>query len=578
MKRHIVFSPIVAACIAVFMFVGCQKDNVTLRARMSNFESGSKVYMDAYSPMWNGGENVVLNGQTVSVQGSGRQVTMTVPTAAVYEAVYPAEYVIERGHLKIPRVQEYETDASGRQLVCAPLGAYCEDDATLLFTPMGSLLAIQVNNNTSHGTLVMDMVSVKASSAALWGTATITNITSSSRSFVMDDPCYPYCNDSVVLAKINSQNRTESLNLQIAQGSTSTLYVYIPAIPLTSSNRFTIRVFTHVLGDADSKYNYALTQANDFSGNIPLAKLAHVPFPLSTNNEAVSNVDPFQIVIEGMLPGEFSVGVNRKVHFSQGNLQYFLNGVHDVADGNTLPGVFKFALRQYDVMGSDNWYFGDPDYNGKDLFGWASSGYHDVNDPGNTYYDPGSYCSIENACFGPYNKQLDITGDNANYDWGVYNAILNGGNYPGLWRTLTKSEWDYIISGRPNAALKYGVGTVDGVSGLVLLPDTWSLPNGCSFTPGVTTGQNDFSLNTYTPEQWFAMETAGAVFLPHGGFISNGYYTNYSRYWSSSTYPESTNRRAAAYFLSIRGNEVVTDQNCRLFWNSVRLCRDSDSQ
>lgn len=216
MKRHIVFSPIVAACIAVFMFVGCQKDNVTLRARMSNFESGSKVYMDAYSPMWNGGENVVLNGQTVSVQGSGRQVTMTVPTAAVYEAVYPAEYVIERGHLKIPRVQEYETDASGRQLVCAPLGAYCEDDATLLFTPMGSLLAIQVNNNTSHGTLVMDMVSVKASSAALWGTATITNITSSSRSFVMDDPCYPYCNDSVVLAKINSQNRTESLNLQIA--------------------------------------------------------------------------------------------------------------------------------------------------------------------------------------------------------------------------------------------------------------------------------------------------------------------------------------------------------------------------
>lgn len=574
MKRHIVFSPIVAACIAVFMFVGCQKDNVTLHARMSNFESGSKVYMDAYSPMWNGGENVVLNGQTVSVQGSGRQVTMTVPTAAIYEALYPAEYVLDREHLRIPRVQKYETDASGRQLVCAPMGAFCEDDATLLFTPMGSLLAIQVNNNTSRGTLVVDMVSVKASSAALWGDATITNITSTSRSFVMDNPYYQDCNDSVVLARVNSQNRAESLNLQIAQGSTSTVYVYIPAIPITSSNRFTIRVFTHVLGDEGSKYNYALTQANDFSGNIPLAKLAHVPFPLSTSNEAVSSISPFEIVIEGMLPGEFSVSANRKVHFSQGNLQYFSNGVHDVADGNTFPGVFKFALRQYDIMGADNWYFGDEGYTGKDLFGWATSGYHDVNDPGNRYYNLDSYTGVQGSCFGPSNLALDITGANANYDWGVYNAILNGGNYPGLWRTLTKDEWDYLILSRLNAASKYGVATVDGVPGVVLLPDTWSLPSGCSFTAGVTTSQSDFSKNTYTPEQWSAMESAGAVFLPKGGNISgSSYYTTYGLYWSSSTY---SSENGSAYLLSFTGNQVQITNRYRIHWISVRLCRDSD--
>ncbi|MBQ0016978.1 MAG: hypothetical protein KBT04_08355, partial [Bacteroidales bacterium] len=38
--------------------------------------------------------------------------------------------------------------------------------------------------------------------------------------------------------------------------------------------------------------------------------------------------------------------------------------------------------------------------------------------------------------FGPSINQVDtnLTGTSANYDWGVYNVISNGGNVVGRWR------------------------------------------------------------------------------------------------------------------------------------------------
>ena len=57
-----------------------------------------------------------------------------------------------------------------------------------------------------------------------------------------------------------------------------------------------------------------------------------------------------------------------------------------------------------------------------------------------------------------------------NYDWGVYNAISNGRNTKGLWRTLTIEEWKYIINTRENASDKWGIASIDGMNGLVILP------------------------------------------------------------------------------------------------------------
>ena len=58
----------------------------------------------------------------------------------------------------------------------------------------------------------------------------------------------------------------------------------------------------------------------------------------------------------------------------------------------------------------------------------------------------------------------DIAG--TNYDWGVYNKISNGGNQAGMWRTLTSSEWNHLISGRAQANRLMGQGKVNNVNGI----------------------------------------------------------------------------------------------------------------
>ena len=120
-------------------------------------------------------------------------------------------------------------------------------------------------------------------------------------------------------------------------------------------------------------------------------------------------------------------------------------------------------------------------------------------------------------------------------DWGVYNAIENGGNAPGMWRTLTKAEWVYLFSQRTDAAAKYGAATVAGVNGVVVLPDDWTLPTGLEFNNGFETG---YSLNTYSAEEWLRMETAGAVFLPAAG-QRGGNYVSFvganGEYWSATS-------------------------------------------
>ncbi len=300
--------------------------------------------------------------------------------------------------------------------------------------------------------------------------------------------------------------------------------------------------------------------------------------------------------MEGELPGEFTVSPNKKVHFSRGNLQYTTAGTHATADG-IKPGTWRFAERQYDyvgsasqleaegqcneaagnVMGSDNAYISSSYSGWIDLFGLGTSGYHDENDQYNVNYYP--YSTSKSNVDETYNKygygpsfnrtDKNLTGVSANYDWGVYNAISNGGDAVGHWRTLNYNELDTLLSKRPNASSLRGEATVCDVRGLVLLPDAWKLPEGVSFTPGYGEG---YVTNTYTAEQWSKMENGGAVFLPAAGYRNGTELYNVGfdgSYWSSTV-------RGAfgAYDLYFgRGNAVVSSSYYRHFGFSVRLVR-----
>lgn len=215
----------------------------------------------------------------------------------------------------------------------------------------------------------------------------------------------------------------------------------------------------------------------------------------------------------------------QQVWFSQGNLQY--NG------GNS---TWRFAEHQYDYVGSWNtteWV---------DLFGWGAWTESSPN-PTNT--------STTNSDYSFESTDFDQT--------------LHGSD---AWRTLTKDEWVYLFNTRIDAASKKGHGKVNNVTGMILLPDEWTLPDGLTFTAG-----NSSWANVYTLEQWAQMEASGAVFLPAAGQRNEttvGIVGMNGIYWSS-TFLDSNN----AYRLTFSNDYInpQSDNSC-CTGHCVRLVQD----
>ena len=231
----------------------------------------------------------------------------------------------------------------------------------------------------------------------------------------------------------------------------------------------------------------------------------------------------------GVLPGLFSVGDSTKVAFSKGNLQY-----------KASANVWRLAPTQYDYCSGENeWNVASYDH-WTDLFGWATSGYHDSSDVLNRYYRPWDWGEAQG--YGPSVNMPDwnLTGTSAHYDWGVHNAIGNGGGVAGRWRTLSSSEWLYLLADRADAYALSGIGTVCGVRGIILLPDSCQLPTGLTFTPGFLSPErprDSYLYNVYSPAQWRQMEQVGAVFLPAAGILAGFNVLDISwgaYYWTSS--------------------------------------------
>ena len=232
----------------------------------------------------------------------------------------------------------------------------------------------------------------------------------------------------------------------------------------------------------------------------------------------------------------FSVSATKTVTFSPGNLQY-----HPAND------EWRFAPNQTDYIGDDNANISST-YNGWiDLFGWGT---------GNN----------------PTNKSTDYNDYQTFVDWGV-NKI--GSYAPNTWRTLTYNEWEYILNNRSNASHLKGVAQVNGVNGLILLPDAWVCPSGVTFKAGF---DNDYGTEYYAAYQsisaadWSKLEASGAVFFSaagsHVGFLVGG-VQGHGRYWSAT---ESGSH--GAYDLYFLSGEASMIYGSRYYCLSVRLVQD----
>jgi len=227
------------------------------------------------------------------------------------------------------------------------------------------------------------------------------------------------------------------------------------------------------------------------------------------------------VLPEGAVNGLFSVSASKQVYFSQGNLQY-------QASTNT----WRFAENQYDYIGDANSNISSSYSGWIDLFGWGTSGWNS----GANCYQPWSTSTSYSDYYPGGSYTNDLTGNYANADWGVYNAISNGGNTANTWRTLTKDEWVYVFNTRTTSSgIRYAKACVNNVNGVILLPDDWSTST-YSLSSTNSTGAS-FASNTISSSQWATLEQHGAVFLPAAGGrngTSVNYVGTYGYYWSAS--------------------------------------------
>ena len=283
----------------------------------------------------------------------------------------------------------------------------------------------------------------------------------------------------------------------------------------------------------------------------------------------------------GALPGEFSVADGQKVYFSRGNLQYnAAQGTHATADGGTAQGTWRFAEKQYDTIFHSN-SGASSTYNGWiDLFGWGTSGWNS----GAVAYQPWS-TSTNNADYYPGGDYTNsLTGNYANADWGVYNAISNGCDTPGQWRTPTRDEWIYLLTTRAastvngTANARYAKASVNGIAGVILFPDSYSHPVWVAQPVGVNATDNTgWDGNVYSATDWQLMEAAGCVFLTAAGHRAGStivaYTGVYGNYWGASSGLTPNETDACFLTFGSSGFHPSIDQN-RDDGQSVRLVQD----
>ena len=507
MKKTSIFPLLILFAVMTLMVSGCTKDTVILHARFERFHAnnGQKLYVDENTPKWKNGDTVFVNDAYSTISLDGSQATLMAETSTEgYVAIFTGGGevgcpVTNTGGVytfNVPQTQKYEV-VGGEQQIRAPMYA-SSFSSTLEFKNLGAVMKITLENNTGDESnqreLIVDTVIVEASHLTLWGTATInTAETTYTCNNTSSEKCTTY---------LDITNGNTVITLE-PTGTNTSKDVFICVPPTANENHYTITVCAHQPNGTIVHYKKAQNTTNTYNGSIGRNKIANITFGISGTPE-LEIIQNLEGIVQNAL---FSVSANQQVYFSQGNLQWRNVGTHAVqGDNATAAGQWRFAEHQWDYVGdatNGNVYYELNETNTKcnnasvgvsgytgwiDLFGWATSGYNDYhpylwrNNSSDYYY---------------YNGDLSAANGNENYDWGVYNAISNGGDEPGMWRTLTDGEWLYLLRDRVTdgkVTTSYTIETINGVRGLLLYKDSYDgyasltrpftdVPTGCVFLP-----------------------------------------------------------------------------------------------
>ena len=231
-----------------------------------------------------------------------------------------------------------------------------------------------------------------------------------------------------------------------------------------------------------------------------------------------------------------------------------------VPDGSA-PGIFKLSNDgNYAFLAS-----GDLEKDANEIWHFAENQLNNTENYTNTFTRGSSGYSKSGVSIDEIGS---LTDDYANYDWGVYNPIDNGGNTKGLWRTPSIYEWQYILRDRPNAANMRCYATVDDIKGMIVLPDDWETPIELIHLYN----NNEFITTTFTASEWAIMENLGAIFFktetlyyPYGpkGWGGHDGSRTATGYWSSTGY------YSGSLSGDIRGGYIFSFTNNVLYYDST---------
>lgn len=151
MKKVIL--PLVALMLSM---VACQKENEgILTLEVEEYNTDAKLHLDDDNyAVWDNDDPIWINGAYKNVSVSEENGTATISGVSSsetgYKAFYPSSLV--QGYnpsdgtllIEIPSTQTYRTNATGKQVIDAPMAAY-STGSSLQFKNLGSILAVNVS-------------------------------------------------------------------------------------------------------------------------------------------------------------------------------------------------------------------------------------------------------------------------------------------------------------------------------------------------------------------------------------------------------------------------------------------------
>lgn len=546
----------------------CQKDSLggsgTLRITAEGMHGAGKVAVSGTVSYWATDDQVLINGEQVTVNIDEPNNTVTVNSASSFEApffgVYPAGiYVSNSGAdytLNLPSTYTYATTTHyGRTLqnLPSPMVAYLAtagDNPVLEFKHVTGALNVMVINHYGF-TIQVDSIVVSSNKYQLCGNKTVT------------------LGNTITVNAVDT-NDAALRRVKMAGGTAlcvlagDTAIIQVPVLPVGADNRFTVEVGVHKVDQLDIKKKFSRTQGNAGSDySLDRAEIGYVPTRFG-----------------GLFTVSGSGSDAKKVVISQSNLQYH-KGLQ----------VWSFLMFQYDIVEKSDQNVG-PDYSSQNciaLFGWGTSGW----DNGNEKYLPYNTAKVSSLAgcgygYGPTDGSsyvFSLTGSYSHADWGIHNAISNGGNVAGRWRTLTSGQWDTLFTKRTTTC------TVNGTNGarftfarinvnnnyrngIILFPDDFNPPSlQAESSWGIINDKSAWTTNIVLLD-WYRLEAEGAVFLPAAGIRSYNNVSNVNgigSYWSSSCY-----NAQAPYRLLFRSTTLETKNNAmnKNEGSAVRLVHD----